>query len=226
MNCIYVHMLSRIVSVLETQNVRIINSDDRVNKSPGEMGISHCFTDIDARRTLVEFVKCFLSGYIACGCKPTSYSVAVAIDLAESLNLYPMFNHVTETVCTDCRKKLLLGGYAAEEVLYSVGNLARAISSAPLNCDRVILKVLESNISSAIKSSIPRCYKYRSLFEEHQNHCVRMYKANSKRVTDWKILKCKQIIGRTTNRDLFKVRAQVTPLVNFRNSCSKECSLF
>lgn len=151
--------------------------------------MSLCISNIDVRRTVIEFGRCFLSGSIAGRSLRISTSIAVAMKLLSAFTRFSMCNHSSKIVFSECRKYLLLAGYLAEQILSSAGRAACAISSSSLTVQSEIQKTVSSIITSVINKSIATREKYHRLFEAHQTDDMRLYNEFHKGEQELAILK-------------------------------------
>ena len=199
------------------------NSDDELNENPGKIVVTFILRDIDVRRTLVEFGRCFLSGSIAGGSLRKTQSINVAADLSKEFTSFAECVHEVGNVCQDCRTKLLSAGYSSEELLPAGGRLAVAISTAGSGNESLILRCLARFVSLVLLKCIEIRKRYYNLFEQNQTEGARIYNETHRfgiglpesEHLSW--LKEAQTTG-----EFFPGREQVRPGVYFGNSSRKE----
>ena len=118
------------------------HSDYDVVDIPGKISMAHRVRDNDVRRTFAEFGRCFLAGSIFGGSLRVTSSITAVSKLSEEFDRYTQCNHDNKSVCSDCRKNLLLAGTSTEELIPSGGRLAVAISNVTSRNESVLLKSL------------------------------------------------------------------------------------
>lgn len=200
------------------------NSDEDTADPSNELCLEHRIMDVDIRRTLIEFGRCFCSGSIAGGSLRGSCSVTSAERLSQRLRQYSLCNHGGSVVCVECRKELLSEGKASEENNSAAGRVAQAIASASavVSTDGA-LRNIASIVSRIIILGIKVKQEYLYHFEQLKTEDVRMYNVNHRHGNglsdnaDRNWLSEAQRTG-----EFFPGRPQVRPLMNFGDSSRKE----
>lgn len=154
------------------------NSDDELVEAPGKLAISFIIRDIDVRRTIIDFGRCFLSGSVAGGALRDTKSLAAATYLAAEFIRFSSCVHENDKVCLACREKLLTAGYSYEELIPAGGRLAVAISTAGSGSEFAALKCLARVTGLLIQRCMLIRERYHSLFFQNQSEAVRTYSHN------------------------------------------------
>ncbi len=130
----------RVVNALLQNDNEEGKSGEEVLETPGKIIMSYSIGDIDVRRTLVEFDRCFLSGSVACGGLRGVHYVPVSVHYSEELYKFGMCNRGGTNICRDCKKILLVACNTAEGILWTAGRLAQAIASAGSSIENLLSK--------------------------------------------------------------------------------------
>jgi len=138
-------------------------SDDDMDIAAKRMRFRHKFGDVDIRRTLIEFGRCFLVGSIAGGALRNTLSVSLASILSSELRRFFSCAHVNvapeyndSPVCETCSKNLYKAGQRTEETIASAARFACAIAEAGFysqgNIHRYLASVTADIIDRAIST--------------------------------------------------------------------------
>ncbi len=155
------------------------DSDDQIVEVPGKIHFLDKIHDVNVRRTVLEFGRCFLSGSIAAGCLRGVDSIPVALKLSQALKSFSTCIHAQQGICYACRGNLLQVGNSAEEILSPEGRAACAISSAAFSGEVEVPKKTVGVVGKVIEESLAIRERYHHFFERYQTDNVRIYNKKS-----------------------------------------------
>ena len=199
------------------------NSDE--DSGSGKWIVSHKLSDIDIRRTLIEFGRCFVSGSISGRALGSNESSNQALEFSNELAKFSSWSNDKPISYDECRKNLFVVGKKVENTLSSAGRVACAISSSIRCAQSAIFRNIAFVLCDIISNAINFRNRYLELFEANQNEDVRLYNSLHKDGTglvdeqDRNWLSEAQRTG-----EFFPGRPQVRPAMVFGNYSRKENS--
>jgi len=188
------------------------------------------FLDVDVRRSLIEFGRCFLVGSIPGGVLRNTISVNISANLSSAMRDFFSCNHIqmdgvdiNVPVCESCSQALFHSGRRAEEIVSSAARFACAVAQASTYSNRYELRYLSSVAADIIDSAIATRAKYNDEFEINQGEDVRFYNATHRNGTglneptneDW-------LVEAQRTGEFFPGRPQVRPRMDFGRSARTE----
>ena len=118
------------------------SEEDHVARNTCDMILEHKLTDVDIRRTSVEFEQCFAAGSIPVFVLRKSIAVLATDDLSRELKRFSACVHSEgPSVCSSCVSSLLATSQELVDDIPAVSRLAEAISNASMygvECPNII----------------------------------------------------------------------------------------
>ena len=135
-------------------------SEEEEASRPDKIAVRHKCDEIDVRRTVIDFERCFTTGSAAGGSLRKASSVNAARLLAKELHKFSSSNHLNPSgstcACVYCAKSLISISHKVDENLYAVSRLWCAISNSAIrscsfNCRRLAF-IVASIVTSAVET--------------------------------------------------------------------------
>ena len=202
----------------------------------GKIRIKFKEENIDLRRTIIDFGRCFCVGSIAGGALRDENSISHAINVERALREFSLCVHNVEgaatnvlpetvPVCMNCAYQLNEAGLRADEKVSSVARFSCAIADCASFGSGNNLRKLAASAADVVNEAMIARANYFKAFENNKGYDVVSYEENHMRgdgaqetnLTRWFYEACE-------TGELFPGRPQVRPNMDFGPTSSAENS--
>lgn len=155
-------LISLFLAITSSDDVAIEEEDvfteDAVDIVTGKLVVRFKYPDVDIRRTLVDFCRCFPAGSIAEGTLRDGRSVNCVERLVFCLHSFAQCSHQTVNcvgpVCETCAASLLSLRKTTEAIVPSASRLARALAEFCVNRSRRNIRRLADTTADVLQKSL------------------------------------------------------------------------
>jgi len=207
-------------------------NDDAFQEFTGKLILRHKFLDVDLRRTIVDFGRCFGSGSIAGGALRDYKSEVITESIISSLRSFAQCFHpmgesagafINRPICESCATALLEIGKRSEAIVPSASRLVRALAESCINRSRRNIRPLAERTADVLQKSLVVRRDYFERFAENQNEAVLDYTSKHKTGDNMNgIVNGNWLSEASTTGELFPGRPVVRPSMKFGISSRTE----